>query len=316
MGPHDGRFKLFFSFRRMMADLVRGFLRAPWLDGLDLETLEPAPASLVSRRLRQKHGDCLWRARFTGPDGGSTWLYLWIEFQMQPDRYMPVRLLGYAALLLEHLIRQRQLAAEGALPPIIALVIPCGSRRWKIPLELRELFAPMPEGAARLLPALSYLVIEPAHLDEETLDQPDNLAAAFFRIKEARAPEDLLSLAAPLSRTLAGEDEADLRRVFIDLLVETLRSVFPEVTIPRIKDLEELSMLEENMMRWRNSVKKEGKVEGIQRLLLNLMKQRFGSVPPPVRRQIREISSVSELEDLAGRLLTADSISDLGLPPS
>ena len=103
MGPHDGRFKLFFSFRRMMADLVRGFLRAPWLDGLDLETLEPAPASLVSRRLRQKHGDCLWRARFTGPDGASTWLYLWIEFQSQPD-------------------------------------------------QLRELFAPMPESAARLLP--------------------------------------------------------------------------------------------------------------------------------------------------------------------
>ena len=73
MGPHDGRFKLFFSFRRMMVDLVRGFLPGPWLDGLDLETLEPVPASLVTRGFRQKHGDCLWRARFTGPDGASTW---------------------------------------------------------------------------------------------------------------------------------------------------------------------------------------------------------------------------------------------------
>ena len=75
-------------------------------------------------------------------------------------------------------------------------------------------------------------------------------------------------------------------------------------------------MLEENMIRWHNSVKREGRVEGMQRLLLNLMKQRFGPLPLPVRRQIREISSVSELEGLAGRLLTASSLADLGLTSS
>jgi hypothetical protein len=43
------------------------------------------------------------------------------------------------------------------------------------------------------------------------------------------------------------------------------------------------------------------------------MKLRFGPLPLAVRRQIREISSMAELEDLAGRLLTATSLSDLGL---
>jgi hypothetical protein len=234
---------------------------------------------------------------------------------------MPVRLLGYDALLLEHLIRQHQLAADGVLPPIIALVILSGLRRWQSPLELRELFAPVPEDAARLLPALSYLLIAPAHLDAEALDQPDNLAAAFFRITEARAPEELLCLAGPLSRMLAGKKEAELRRAFIDLMADTLRSAFPEVTIPYVKDLEELSMLEENMIRWRKSVlreghlegRKEGEVEGMRRVLRKQMELRFGSLPLQVRRRIREISSMAELEDLAGRLLTATSLSDLGL---
>jgi len=230
---------------------------------------------------------------------------------------MPVRLLGYDALLLEHLIRQHQLADNGALPPIIALVILSGLKRWKSPLELRELFAPIPEDAARLLPALSYLLIAPAHLEAEALDQPDNLAAAFFRITEARNPEELLCLAGPLSRMLAGKTEAELRGAFIDLLVDTLRTAFPEVTIPHVKDLEELSMLEENMIRWRKSVlregRKEGEVEAIRRILLKQMELRFGPLSLAVRRQIRRISSITELEELAGRVLTAASLSDLGL---
>jgi hypothetical protein len=83
-------------------------------------------------------------------------------------------------------------------------------------------------------------------------------------------------------------------------------------------------MLEENMIRWRNSVQTEareegrvegrvegrleGRLEGMQRLLLKQLKLRFGPLPLPVRRQIREISSMAELEGLAGRLLPAASL--------
>lgn len=100
-------------------------------------------------------------------------------------------------------------------------------------------------------------------------------------------------------------------------------------------------MLEENLIRWRKSwerqttrriqrevekeiekkvrakvlreVKREEEVAGMQRLLLKQMKLRFGSVSSEVRREIREISSPAKLEELAGRLLTAGSLSDLGL---
>jgi hypothetical protein len=43
------------------------------------------------------------------------------------------------------------------------------------------------------------------------------------------------------------------------------------------------------------------------------MKLRFGTLPLAVRREVREISSLAKLENLAGRLLTAGSLSDLGL---
>ena len=208
MGPHDGRYKLFFSHRRMMADLLRGFLREPWLHGLDPKTLEPVSASFVDHRfgpeqgVRQKQGDCLWRARIRARDGAWTYCYILVEFQSTPDRHMPLRLYGYEALLLERLVREQRLAARGALPFVISLVLQSGRRPWRIPLELRELFPPPPVGAERLLPALSYLLIDRARMTAEALDQPDNIAAAFFRIEEARSPEDLMSLAPSLSRML------------------------------------------------------------------------------------------------------------------
>lgn len=329
MGPHDGRYKLFFSYRRMMEDLVRGFLREGWLHGLDLETLEPVPTNFVSRRFRQKHGDCLWRAGFEGADGATTDFYFLVEFQSKPDRYMPLRLLCYEGLLLEQLVHRRRLAAGGALPPIVTLVIPRGTRRWSPPLELRELFAPVPADAVRLLPGLTYLLID----RERKEDKPDNIVAAFFRIEEARSPEDLLSLARPLARMLSADHEPELRQAFTELLVDTFQTTFPEVRISRVDDLEELHMLEQNMMRWRRRVlretraqglqegkakglkegRKEGQVEGMRRLLLKQLEQRFGLLPSWIPSKIDEISSFAELEDLASRLLTAGSLSELGL---
>ena len=79
-------------------------------------------------------------------------------------------------------------------------------------------------------------------------------------------------------------------------------------------------MLEENMIRWRKSVLREGREEGLKkgrdalrRVLLKQMELRFGPLPLPVRRKVRGISSTAELEELAGRVLTAASLSDLGL---
>ncbi len=40
MAEHDRSYKLLFSHREMVADLVRGFVREDWVAGLDFDTLE------------------------------------------------------------------------------------------------------------------------------------------------------------------------------------------------------------------------------------------------------------------------------------
>ena len=80
---HDPGYKRLFSQPRMVQDLLRGFAARDWSDALDFSTLTPVPASFVSDRLRQRHGDLVWRVGFRGE-----WLYLLVllEFQSTVDR--------------------------------------------------------------------------------------------------------------------------------------------------------------------------------------------------------------------------------------
>jgi flagellar biosynthesis/type III secretory pathway protein FliH len=99
------------------------------------------------------------------------------------------------------------------------------------------------------------------------------------------------------------------------------------------EDLEEIAMLEETLNEWLNDAERkarikgrvegqnegrragrqEGQIEGMQKLLLQLLEQRFGGLPLVVRRQVRAITSARRLGALAKRVLVADSLAKMGL---
>ena len=93
---------------------MRGFVAPDWSDALGFSTLKPVPASFVSHRLRQRHGDLVWQVRFH-----DDWLYLLLllEFQSTIEPAMAVRVLTYTNLLYEKLIDDGVLRDHGKLPP-------------------------------------------------------------------------------------------------------------------------------------------------------------------------------------------------------
>ena len=66
-----------------------------------------------------------------------------------------------------------------------------------------------------------------------------------------------------------------------------------------------------------NPLIKQGRQEGIQQgkqsILLQLLNAKFDSLPEPVVEEIRAITSEQELDRLSLRVLTADSIDEMGL---
>jgi hypothetical protein len=116
---------------------------------------------------------------------------------------------------------------------------------------------------------------------------------------------------------------SDRRGRFPSLLPAVLSR--PGVTIPQIGDLEEIAMLEETLTEWLNGAERKGRVEGrtegrqegeivgMQKLLLQLLEQRFGTLPREVRRQVGAIASAKKLGALAKRVLVAGSLAEMGL---
>jgi Domain of unknown function (DUF4351) len=124
--------------------------------------------------------------------------------------------------------------------------------------------------------------------------------------------EDLPALKAELPWLLPRKDEdPELRRALHHWIERLLRRMVPGVTIPD-DDFEELPMLEETLLKWRDEARKEGLREGRRQFLLQLLEQRFGALSPKVRRKVKA-SSEKRLQELGKRVLVAGSLAEMGL---
>ena len=93
---HDNSYKLLFSHPEMVADLLKGFVKEPWVGQCDFTSLEKVSGSYVADDLRDREDDIIWKIRW-----GDEWLYVYLllEFQSSVEHFMAVRIAGYIALL-------------------------------------------------------------------------------------------------------------------------------------------------------------------------------------------------------------------------
>jgi len=82
----------------MVADLLIGYVNEPWVEQLDLSTLETTKDSYVTDDLRDREDDIVWRVLWQDK-GQKQWLYIYLllEFQSSVDRFMPLYLQQHVA---------------------------------------------------------------------------------------------------------------------------------------------------------------------------------------------------------------------------
>ena len=80
-----------------------------------------------------------------------------------------------------------------------------------------------------------------------------------------------------------------------------------------IPDLEDAAMLEETILRWEKQFLRKGRVDGMRRMLVRLLEERFGPLPSSVEHSLEVISSPRKLEQLFGQALRAESLAQVGL---
>ena len=313
MPDHDHGYKLLFSHPEMVADLLKGFVREPWVAGLDWATLENVNRSFVSDDLRGREDDVIWRVRWH-----DEWLYVYIvlEFQSTVDPFMAVRLLTYIGLLYQDLIRGKQLTPRGLLPPVLPLVLYNGEGRWTAAQDVADLVEAVPGGLERYRPQLRYLLLEENRYTEEELAPLHNLVAALFRLENSREPADIQRVLTALIAWVRDPEQTPLRRAFTVWLRRVLLpSRLPDVSLPEVQDLVEVkAMLAERVLdwtkEWREKGLEDGRQEGQADLLLEQLGSKFGPLDEDVRA--RGLGADSEtLKRWGKRILTADLLEDV-----
>ncbi len=264
---HDAAYKNLFSHPRMVKDLLRGFAARGWSDRLDFETLEKLPAEFVSEDLRRRQGDGLWRVRFR--DAGWLHVLVLLEFQSTAEPYMAVRMLVYAGLLYQDLIRRGELGPDGELPPVLPVVLYNGRSRWMAADDVAKLLAPVDEPLARYQPSFRYFVLDERARQEDDLPR-GNLVTALIGFENSRSPEALERAVAALLEWLRGPEDGELKRAFLQLALRVampagLRSEGLSPTAPRLEQLEEEpAMLAERVQEWYREAREQGMEQGIE----------------------------------------------------
>src|SRR5262249_61298932 len=108
---------------------------------------------------------------------------------------------------------------------------------------------------------------------------------------------------------LPRDEESELRRDFGTWLSHLLRRLHPGAIIPETLVLEDIPMLEETLTEWLA----EGRREGMRQILLQLLDQRFGTLPQQVRRQVEAGASAQRVGGVAKQGLVGDSLQAMGL---
>ena len=330
----DSHGKAMLSFLVVFADLLRGFVKQPWLKHVDLSSLEQLKTEHTSDEGITRLNDIVWKLQ--KHNGESLYVVVMMEVQSEVEYFMAARMNMYVGLLYDVLRRNKEIKKGRKLPQVVPLVLYGGERKWNAPLELRQLIDDNLPGMECYSNQFNYHLVS-VHDCEELDPAQRNVADAWFRALRAR---DYPSASAALTRlieVLEGPEHARLRATAADWFLKVVVKAFlPDqelVELGHLRDLTEVKqMLGENMVKWsdewiakgeargiakgeaRGIAKGEakglakGEVRGQRSILVRLAQARFGEgAAAELANQLDQVNSLETLGVIGEWLVTCTS---------
>jgi predicted transposase YdaD len=323
-GHNDLGYKQLFAHREIVRDLLAGFTDLECFRQLELSSFERVNASYVSEQFAERHGDMVWKVQL-----GSQLLfvYLLLEFQSQPERWMALRMQVYVGLLYQDLLKRGALADAGRLPPVLPLVFYNGKMPWNASDELRSLVASAPDELACFQASQRYLLIDQNRIESRQLAHAMNLVAFLFSFELSVPPSVLINVFNTLLGWLAGVERAPLRRS-IDAWLRMLQlreagTIFFDGVEQLLEDEAMGERFQRNYASWadyhveqgrqqgRQQGREEGREEGMTQAMRHMLRRqlqhRFASVPDSLMAMIDQ-ASAAHLERWLDRVLDAPDV--------
>jgi Putative transposase, YhgA-like len=323
----------------MVRDLLCEIVGEAWVDLIDFASAEKVDASFVSKKRKKRESDVIWKLR-RRDTGEPVYVYLLLEFQSRPDRFMAVRLMTYVGLFYESLIRQKKLLPSGLLPQVIPMVLYNGLAAWDPAMNVAELIECFHPSARPYIPHVPFKLIYEGKLPLEKLAETESPVADLFRLERSSNWGELATEVSRLKRHVGPEDAAlreDFESWFVAVILPRLGVSAQEV--PRGLTLEEFeSMLAERIDTWNRQLLHEGQRQGLEQglqqglqkglqkglqqglrqgllrgqaeTLLRLLKARFGRIDAATRKRIASAEG-DLLAHWVDRSARAESLGDV-----
>ncbi|WP_067840935.1 Rpn family recombination-promoting nuclease/putative transposase [Nocardia lijiangensis] len=320
--PHDAYFRHVLGRPADAASELRAALPEAVAARVDWHGLELQSGSFVSKQLRSRYSDLLFRTRL---DGHDAYIYLLIEHQSCSDKFMPLRMLDYLVNIWNHYLRHNP--AARTLPAVVPLVVHSNhtGRPWTAPTELSELIDLDPatrQALSPYLPRFRFLLDDIAALDLPALRARDLTPATRVMLVlhkiapgNTRLGSDLLALTDDLRSILDGPNgthELQCVASYI-LIVGDTQEADLEPLIDRLGPrAKEAIMTTAERLRAEGHAagRAAGRAEERAELLIEQLTHKFGSLPAGTIDSIRA-TDPALVRTWALRVLTANTLDDV-----
>ena len=194
--PHDKYFQRVFSDERNAASLLRTCVPQPLAETLKWPTLKVLRGRFVADDWRGNESDLLFSVEREGSET-PVLVYVLLEHQSTPDRWLRLRLLGYCVQVWQRWRRQHK--DQERLPLLVPMVFYQGRRRWEFAREFADLVTGA-EQEWRWVPRFEHLLIDQTEQDAESVTGAvaTRLLQIVMMAAFREAPVELLQWAARL----------------------------------------------------------------------------------------------------------------------
>jgi len=313
---HDETYKLIFSQRAAVEELVRNFVGEDLGDELVFDTLEALPTDRISGGLVQRQVDLLWKIRFR-----DSWLYLLIllEFQSESDYFMALRILTYICLTYEELLRRKEVKAGDKLPPVLPVTVYNGRARWQAATDISELIAPVPPPLAQYLPQARHLLLDLQRIGDEDPPSKD-LVTSLGKMEREPSPENIQRVMRSLAVRFPEPGFTELRKALAAWLAGAGEAwQIPKEELARLQTSMEEETMYERVKEMRDQVHRDGVQKGLERgraegraLVGRLATRKFGAeTAEQLSRVLGDIAEPERLAEVADAIIDCNSDTEL-----
>ena len=255
---YDRSYKDLFSRPEMVKDLLTGFVQEDFIDDIDFSKLQKLGTTYILQEYEKRETDLILKLNIKGQEA---YLYILIELQSNPDKFIALRVLEYLVGFYQDLLKQEENLPD-KLPPVFPIVLYTGKDPFNCAVSIEELIDKPYKRLMKYVPRFEYYKIAINEVTEGKygeLIELENIAAACFNVVRAKTKKQMKEALYKLPEIVRKYGEY-LRRALDIWLKEFLKK--KGVDIEKINMIGGKEMIDEVIDQIYEEGKEKGKLEG------------------------------------------------------